>query len=94
MKNLEFIVVINHSKRLVKNFLWSKKRFTSREGAGWAGSSNYTVNRACFIDCERARAVTKPCRVYLVRLKGGRVEGAERSSCHSGSLTPRHGESQ
>lgn len=74
--------------------MWNKNRLASREGGGRAGSSNYTGNRACFIDCERARPVTKPCRVYMVRLKGGRVEEGDWSSCHSSSLTPRHGESQ
>lgn len=32
---------------------------------------NYTGNWACFIDCERARPVTKPPSVSMVCLKGG-----------------------
>lgn len=49
---------------------WTTCLQAEREG-GCAGSSNYTGNWACFIDCERARPVTKPLSVYMVYLKGG-----------------------
>lgn len=51
--------------------VWSEHRLTSRGGGGCAGSSNYTGNWACFIDCERARPITKPFSVYMVCLQGG-----------------------
>lgn len=46
---------------------------------------NYTGNWACFIDCERARPVTKPPSVSMVSLKGGggRMAHLSLDQCHT-----------